>query len=349
MSHGDNMTRRARRMVDAASNRQLELTMIKSIALPLLLVILACDVANAAEDDGTANLSFDGIVLGRVLTDVELRPLFFDFDTGRFMTPPPGVLDVEAALPYELAELDYTDKLKAWIRQEGLDAALQTNGQSITLVAFEMKVGTWWEKPDAPKRTPQSIIEELKSVENDKWVTFREVIPKEKHRAMLPFITRDGGVGQLDHLELNELFSPNAIYVRYEIARLDLTKNPVSQVPEPAILQDFANYLVVYANDGQLQLRVPTGRGTITIQKDRVVVSSAAHRDLIAGRIGTGWLDADAARKRVLVRGHGAEAMLRALGNKVRIDMNDRVAYDTKVSILMPKVEVNAMVKWNEK
>jgi hypothetical protein len=33
----------------------------------------------------------------------------------------------------------------------------------------------------------------------------------------------------------------------------------------------------------------------------------------------------------------------------VRIDMNDRVAYDTKVSILMPKVEVNAMVKWNEK
>jgi hypothetical protein len=337
-------------MASAAANRQLELTMIKSVALPLLLVVLACGVVNAAGDDGTANLSFDDVVLGRVLTEVELQPLFFDFDTGRYMAPPPGVLNVEAAQSYELAELDYTDKLKAWIRHEGLDAAFQTDGQSITIVLFEMKVGTWWEKAgNTPKRTPQSIIEDLQSVENDKWVTFQEIIPKETHRAMLPFITRDGGVGQLNYLELNDLISPNGIYLRYEIARLDLSKNPVPPVPEPAILQDFANYLVVSANDGQLQLRVPAGRGTITIQKDRVVVSSAAHRDLVAGRIGSGWLDVDAARKRVLVRGHGAAAMLRALGNKVRIDMNDQVAYDTKVSILMPKVEVNPLVKWNEK
>ncbi|MDB5343028.1 MAG: hypothetical protein JWP89_1405 [Schlesneria sp.] len=324
--------------------------MIKSVALPLLLAVLACDVANAAEDDGTASLSFDGIVLGRVLTEVELRPLFFDFDTGRFMAPPPGVLNVEAAQPYELAELNYTDKLKAWIRQEGLDAAFQTDGQSITIVIFEMKVGTWWEKAgNLPKRTPQSIIEDLKSVENDKWVSFQEVIPKEKHRAMLPFVTREGGVGQLSYLEVGELFSPSSISLRYEIARLDLSKNPVPQVPEPAILQDFANYLVVSANDGQLQLRVPAGRGTIIIQKDTVVVTSATHRDLIAERIGSGWLDVDAARKRVLVRGHGGEVMLRAVGNRVRVDMDKRVAYDTRITISLPKVEVGPMIKWNDK
>ena len=303
-----------------------------------------------AEASDVGSLSFDGIVFERVLSHGTHRPLFVDLDSGRFMTPPSGLFDAGNRQDFSLAYLTFTAKLKAWIRQQGIDAAVQTDGSSVTIVGIELRVGEMLAPSDGGSElTPRKVVQLVEESGGGKWITCRHTFSDDTYGSVLPFITREGAVGSLYIQGLTDLRGPNSITLRYQIVRPFSAKSQTQQSPEPAILGDFAGFLVVDAKGGDLQLRLPGGRGTITLKEGTLVVSSAAHRDLLAARVNTGRLDIDAVNRRVLVFGRGRQATLRPVGDKVRVEMEDRVADDTKITLLMPELKIYQSLDWKNK
>jgi hypothetical protein len=295
--------------------------------------------------------SFDGISFERILSHGTDRPLFLDLDTGRFLSPPLHLWSANNTQKISLLHLPFTPKLKGWLRQQGIDAAVQTDGDSIMLYGIELQVG---KLPAATEEradlTPRKVAELVVNQPADTWITCRYIFSDDNFGSKLPFITREGGIGLLGIMGLTDLRGPDSIRVHYQIVRPAFAKRNARQAPELAILGDFAGFLVVSVERDSLQLRLPGGRGTITLRENMLEVSSAAHADLTAARIITGHLDIDAINQRVLIFGYEGSAVLRAVGSKVYVEMEDRVAVATRVTLQMPELKIYpSALEWKDK
>src|SRR5205807_1842212 len=93
------------------------------------------------QQGGPLHSNFDGITFERILSGGREEPLFLDLDTGRFMTPPFALEPADRQRPLALPNLAFSDRLKDWVRLAGVDAAVQTDGQVVTLLGLEMEDG----------------------------------------------------------------------------------------------------------------------------------------------------------------------------------------------------------------
>jgi RNA polymerase sigma factor (sigma-70 family) len=293
------------------------------------------------QDGGPMHSNFDGVTFERILSGAKDEPLFVDLDTGRYMAPPFALELVDAGRPLTLSNLAFPDQLKSWVLRHGIDAAVQTDGRTITLIGLEMEDGEPLpESTDRSALTPARALERIRRTQGrrprrgrlDHWPRFVRRYELADHRQiLLPFLTREGGLGFLYPLldaTIREGHSGDSIRLDYQIQRglgerfdgIDWTASTLSR-REPAILGDFAGFLIIVADEGKLILRQPGQPERIEIGQEKVVVwngqSAAAGFSLMAARLMTGVLDLYGRRDQVTIFGRGKEATIRREGAKL--------------------------------
>ena len=102
---------------------------------------------------------FDKELSSRILPVGKDDPLFIDFDKGHFLSPPFALEPADRGRPLTLSNLAFPEKLKEWVRRHGIDAAVQVDGRTITLIGLEMKGGQPVPNPDGwPRLTPADVL-----------------------------------------------------------------------------------------------------------------------------------------------------------------------------------------------
>jgi hypothetical protein len=121
-------------------------------------------------------------------------------------------------------------------------------------------------------------------------------------------------------------------------------RGPVRRTPEPAILGDFAGFLIVVVQDGRMVLKQPGSLERIEIGQGQVVVKSgptdSAELLLKASRLMTGVMDLDGRRDQVKIFGRGKEAVLRRGGDRIRVTADDRDQECERITLGMPELRI---------
>ena len=304
--------------------------------------------------------TFDGITFERILTGGVKQPLFLDIDTGRFLTPPFGLLPADPGRPLFLPNLAFSPQLEKWARDHGIDAVAQTDGRIITLMGFGLQTGELL--PPTTQVTTLKPGDVLKQVglrplrAAVDTVTFTRVFERGNFGSCLPFVTREGGIGILEVLGFCEPFlrMPNAMKLDYVLVRgvrsprAGVQSSPRKGVPEPMVLGEFAGFLTFGVRDGKLVLRQPGSLERVEMDRDKVVVLSGNTNLLEASRICTGQLDIDARNNRVIVFGRGVEASFSRVGDKVRVEMGGRFAEEEMMTPSLPELRFFSKIEWKD-
>ncbi len=315
-------------------------------------------------DGGLLHSNFDGVTFERILSGGREEPLFVDLDTGRFMTPPFALEPSDRGRPISLANLAFPDRLKSWVLGQGIDAAVQTDGRTITLLGLEMEDGEPLpESTEHSTLTParalegvnQAYLQRLRDKESKKWPrlvrTFETVDRPHFH---LPFLTRQGGLGFL-HLMQNFLVikghTDDSIRLNYQIERgLDLRFGGIARngggltIAEPAILGDFGGFLIVVVDTGKIVLKQPgclerteIGQGQVRVMAGPTISSGIL---LTASRLMTGVLELDGRHERAKLSGHGKEATVVREGEKLRVTTDERTLECERITFGMPELRI---------
>jgi beta-lactamase regulating signal transducer with metallopeptidase domain len=268
------------------------------------------------------------------LAGAKTEPVFLDAETGRYLTPPRDLVPKEN-LGQPLAKWVFTDPLKGWIRQQGIDFAAQTDNWSyITVVGFDMRGGGVLPK-GVRELAPAEIVKKVgplpsESIEWNLTKTYAEFIP---------FVTREGSVG-LFYAGIEPRFRRDNIDFRYQLARdpqvPQLTGQPVLPVFEPAILAVFEGALDADVIDHRLRLKLPGTSREIEVGGGQVVVRGPTGVEIRASRLGTSRLRLDGASGTANCTGRGVEAVLRPVAGHVQIETNHRIAEADRLSIRFP-------------
>jgi beta-lactamase regulating signal transducer with metallopeptidase domain len=288
-------------------------------------------------------LPFDGIVFERILTDAEREPVFVDIDTGRWLTPPLDVLTSEnRGKPVD--QWIFPEPLKRWVRQSGIDLAVQTDGKSVTLIGFDLRFGDSF--PLNQNRSEDAIAKMVTPARpaRSQWITLKRRLLQPALNQKIPYVTREGGLGTF-RLTVSRFRGPNTIHFDYALAREsdvhELTGQPILAAYEPQILAELAGFLLVDVSEQKLRLRTPGGSNQIELGPDQVMVRERSHPELRAARLHTGILEIDAPAGRVVVKGGGKSATLRRLGNRVQVEMDKRIAEADQFTLWMPQLKID--------
>ncbi len=286
---------------------------------------------------------FNDILSERVVTGAQPEPVFIDIDAGRWMTPPADLLPPEnRGKPVD--DWIFPEPLKRWIQHSGIDLAVQTDGQSVALVGFDLRygesfIGNWL------SNTEEDIAKRVSPVRpgGGPWITLHERLLKAVLHQRIPYVTREGGLGTFS-LAITSFRGPNTIQFQYELARgphvPKLTGQPLFAAYEPQILGQLAVFLIVDAGEQKLFLRIPGGSNQIEIGTDQVIVRELSHPELRAARLLAGSLEIDAPAGRVTVNGRGKSATLRRIGKRVQIELGNRIAEADHLTLWMPEVTI---------
>jgi hypothetical protein len=299
-----------------------------------------------------SSLPFDGTIFERVLTNAQSEPVFVDIDTGRWMTPPRDLLVAENR-GKAVDEWAFSDKLQRWIRGQGIDLAVQTDGRSVTLVGFDLRVGKAFRIADNLDASFVAKLVATAQPHSSELISFRRRVFERSFDDRIPFITREGGLG----LFWTSVFpfdfrGHNSIRFDYKLARdtdvPKLTGQPVATVFEPMIVRQFSQALMADVRDRKLCLRLPGAAERIEIRAGELVVRSPRGVELRAARLNTGTLDIDAQAGRALIFGRGKEATIRRKDNQVQIEMEKKVTETDDVSFWMPELKIvnETGLKW---
>ena len=164
------------------------------------------DLEQAPRIQSLLPAKFDKPSEPRILPEANDEPLFVDLDTGHFLSPPFDLEPLERDRPTALPNLAFPQKLKDWVRLHGIDAAVQTDGRSITLLGLETEVGQLPPKPDTWKvLTPADALRLIEPFPDQsrrpvvgRWPRFARTFRQEELPITLPFLTREGSLGILE-------------------------------------------------------------------------------------------------------------------------------------------------------
>lgn len=283
---------------------------------------------------------FDDVLSERIITGAEL--VFIDIDTGRWMTPPVSLLSRDND-GKAVEDWDFPEALKRWIQHSGIALAVQTDGQSISFVGFDLRAGDLmaeqFNKPEA------DVAKAVSPIRGDgaPWITMRRKIAKDAAARCTPFVTREGGLGTFSP-SITDFRGPNSIRFDYRLTRRPhvprLTGQPIFAVYQPEILGQIASFLIADVTDNKLCLRTPGSSTQIEVSVDEVVVRESGHPELRAVRLSTGTLDIDAAAGSVTVSGRGTSATLRRSGNRVQVERKNRIAESDEIVLWMPELDI---------
>jgi RNA polymerase sigma factor (sigma-70 family) len=319
--------------------------------------------ANPQDDVGSlpsvAFPTFDGITFERILSKAVNQPLFVDLDNGRVLSPP---FDLEPAVRGQssfLPNISWTAQLTRWVRDQGIDAALQTDGREVTLLGLKARTAALLPLTDqALELTPAAILKrvgEARETVKDKCVTFKHVFGPGQFGSRLPFVTREDGVGWVAILGFADpsLQGPDSIMLDYQIVRgfktsdaADLKRTGQRRVPESPILGEFAGFLVIEILSEDMVLRQPGSNHRIVVGKKKVVVWEGGRAALEAARLYTGYLDIDAPGNLVTLDGRGVRATFSRTGGRVHVSMDKRSAEAARVVVSMPELRFLQDMKW---
>jgi len=319
----------------------------------LVVVVLICDEPVTGEDNGKVPLPgahgrpFDEVWSQRIIAGAQREPVFIDIDTGRGMTAPATLMTQENN-GKTVTDWAFSDALKHWIQHSGIDLAVQTDGHSIWLVGFDLRVG---EPTIEQFKSEADVAKAVLPRRNNatQWITLRTKLANVAP-GRTPFVTREGGLGALS-LHITDFRGPNSIQVDYQLTRRPyvpkLTGQQVFAVYEPLILGQMATFLIADVTDHKLCLRTPGSSNQIEISADEVVVREAAHAELRAVRLHTGTLDIDAPAGRVTVNGRGKSATLRRVGDRIQVEFGKQIADSDEITIWMPELKIPDMrLRW---
>jgi RNA polymerase sigma factor (sigma-70 family) len=303
--------------------------------------------------------TFDGFVFERLVSGAVERPLFIDLDTGRFMRAPFDLERIDRSRPLSVSNLKFTLRVWHWIRAQGIDAAVQTDGRTIELVGLDLRIGAL-SAPAAQREdpTPADILAEVDHLADPTQagdVTPVQVFDKATFwSSVLPFVTREASIGEL-RLSFSDpmLRGPNVIRLNYRLVRGfrpdGHDQQPHRPVAEPAILRaELAGFLIVEARSGTLCLRLPGTLDRIEVARHRVTVLEGANTLLEASRLATGALDIDAQNDRVVLYGRGGEATFTRTGDKVRVTMDHKWAESERLVPALPELRFLHQLTWHE-
>jgi hypothetical protein len=283
---------------------------------------------------------FDDVLSERIITGAQREPVFIDIDTGRWMTAPASLLTRDNDSK-SVEEWAFPEALKRWIQHSGIALAVQTNGQNISFVGFDLRVG----EPRAGLFKSEADVAKAVSPirrEGVQWITMRRKVAKAA-LGCTPFVTREGGLGTFSP-SITDAWGPNSIQFVYQLTRRPhvpkLTGQPIFAVYDPQILGQMATFLIVDVTDNKLCLRTPGSSTQIEISTDELVVRESGHAELRAGRLYTGTLDIDATSGRVTVNGRGTSATLRRIGGRVQVERKNRIAEADEIILWMPELDI---------
>ncbi|HET6323580.1 MAG TPA: hypothetical protein VFG04_02675 [Planctomycetaceae bacterium] len=305
---------------------------------------------------------FDDVRSQRMITGAQQEPVFIDIDTGRWMTLPASLLAQENK-GQSIEHWSFSEPLKHWIQHSGIDLGMQTDGNNVSVVGFDLRVG---DQLTEPPRSEAEVAQKVSNVRlaGAEWITLRrsevpvhvgqvgrgQPIVKAAIRYGTPFVTREGGLGTFN-FHLTDLWGVNSIQFDYQLTRRphvpQLTGQQVFAVYEPQILSSMATFLIADVSDHKLCLRTPGSSNQIEISADEVVVRESGHPELRAARLHTGTLGIDAPTGSVTVNGRGKSATLRRVGDHVQVEFKKRVAESDEIILWMPELEIHdRRLKW---
>jgi len=315
---------------------------------------------------GPLHSTFDG-GYGQNLPGGRKEPLFVDLDTGRFMTPPFALEPADLDRPLILPNLAFPQKLRDWIRFQGIDAAVQTDGQIITLMGLEMEEGErmplsamWSSTPaDALERINRIRVRRLPREELNHWPLFVDTLkqedPTQNGTHDLPFLTREGGIGMLSfRMDHQNLRGPDGIRLDCRLERGLALRfeggsrfGPVRRTPEPPILGMFAGPLVIALQDEKMILKLSGGLERIEVGQGKVVVragqTDSAEVLLEAARLATFVMKLDGRRDQGEIFGRNKTAVLRREGNIIRVSADGPALECERITLGLPELTISSV------
>jgi RNA polymerase sigma factor (sigma-70 family) len=339
----------------AATLRSMSLRTLETIAaITLTIGVAVCAsmiAGQPAEEPGQRQhdrslpATFDKPRFDRIVPGGKNEPLFVDFDTGHFLSPPFTLEPVDHDRPLTVSNLAFPEKLKDWVRRHGIDAAVQTDGRTITLLGLEMNDGQPVPNPNAwPILT---IAEALKLIgpsldqprrhDAGEWPRFARAFQPGDPPVVLPFLTREGGLGllglRMDRADPKDI---EGIRLTYQLGRGlvprgdDLaTGRAIRRPPVQALLDDPAGPVHLQTWKGGIVLTRPGCPEWIEIDQGKVVVKvnraglagpAADPETLIeASRLVTDVMDLDGRRLRAKLAGSSKAMICRRVRDRLEI------------------------------
>jgi hypothetical protein len=339
----------------AAPPRSMTVRMIETavaIALTIGVAVFASVLAGKPAEppghrqhDRTLPAKFDKELSSRILPVGKEEPLFVDFDTGHFLSPPFALEPVDRDRPPALSNLAFPDRLKDWVRRHGIDAVVQTDGRTITLLGLEMKDGQPVPNPNTwPRLTPADALGQLdrfpdrpRRPDDGEWARFVREFQPEDPPVVLPFLTREGSLGLLGlRLDRAEPKDAGGIRLTFQVGRglvpraEDLaTGRPVRRPPAQALLDDRDGPVHLQTWKGGIVLTRPGSPEWIEIDRGKVVVkvnragisgpADAAETVIEAARLVTDVMDLDGRHLRVTLIGSSRGMVCRRVRDRLEI------------------------------
>ena len=309
---------------------------------------------------------FDKPRFDRVLLGGKEEPLFVDFDSGHFLTPPFALEYTDRNGPLTLSNLAIPNQLKDWVRRHGIDAAVQTDGRTITLLGLEMKAGQPVSNPDIwPVLTFADALRLLEPsrdqprVHNvEEWPRFEQTFQTDDPPIVLPFLTREGSLGHLNlRMDRADAKATEGIRLSYQIGRGLVPKGEdlapgraVRRSPGQAILDDRVGAIHLQTWKGGIVLTRPGCPEWIEIDQGKVIVKvnragsagpdSATETLVVASRLVTDVIDLDGRRLRATIMGVSKALICRRVRDRLAVEVgDDSLISCDRITLDLPNLE----------
>ncbi len=277
------------------------------------------------------------------------EPLFVDLDTGHFLSPPFDLEPADHGLPVALPNLAFPEKLKEWVRRQGVDAVVQTDGRTITLLGLEMEDGQPVPNPNVwPSLAPADVLRSIEPFPDqprrlnlEKWPRFARTFRKDAPPFVLPFLTREGSLGILElRMDRDDPKHAEGIRLTYQIGRERIPRDQAAapgraarQAPAQALLDDRAGLVSLQFWQGGIVLTRPGCPEWIEVDQGKVVVKvnrvgragppDAVETLIEASRLVTDVMDLDGRRLRVTLLSREKEMTCRRIRDRLVIGEGD--------------------------
>ncbi|MGP0063366.1 MAG: TIGR03067 domain-containing protein [Isosphaeraceae bacterium] len=295
---------------------------------------------------------FDKPRFDRLLPGGKDEPMFIDFDSGHFLTPPFALEPVDRDRPLTLSNLAIPEKLKDWARRHGIEAAVQTDGRTITLLGLEMKPGQPVPNPDAwpiltfadALRLIEPFPDQPRTPDAGEWPRFAREFQPGAPPIVLPFLTREGSVGLLNlRMDRTEPRDIEGIRLTYQIGRGLVPRGDelapgraARRSQDQALLDDLAGPVQLQTWKGGIVLTRPGSPEWIEIDQGKVVVKvnppgrsgpDEVPETLIeASRLVTDVMDLDGRRLRATIKGSSKAMICRRVRDRIEVgEVDSRV------------------------
>ncbi len=343
----------------ATSRSMISRALETAVAITLTIGVAVCaSVLAGRPAEGPGGPRQDHVLPGssdrsrfdRILPGGRQEPLFVDFESGHFLTPPFALEPVDRDHPLAVSNLAFPEKLKDWIRCHGIDAVVQADGGTITLIGLEMQSGqpvpipdTWPRlKPADARRLFERSSDQPRRPKSGEWAHLVRQFRPEDPPAVLPFLTREGGLVLLNlRPDRADPKDAEGIRLTYQIRRGPGPRgaDPASgqaarRPPAGALLDDPAGPVQLQTWKGGIVVTRPGSPEWIEIDQGKVVIkvnragragpADAPETLIEASRLVTDVMDLDGRRLRVTVMGSSKAIMCRRVRDRLAVEVGEK-------------------------